>query len=572
MKKIALAILCTAIILGYGLSSAHAGAGGSGAPPLITGATYTITVQKMNSNGTVSDYSSTTATADSNGKLVFTLSSVPTNADCNFLIFIVKDSDGTVQRKGFVPAPPAGDTNMLGINVLSTAQTNGILAAAQVIGTDDPIAVAYLLTLLRSDLATVDDATKLAQIGSQAITGVGGFEDTLITNGVTTAQLAAFKGYLIYNPDPTKKTLRYLTAQFKDAVDSGNTTTAKELMQKAGGYMGDVFMDAADSAGIDFSLILAGHDAAGVVANNSTNQAIMLSMSAGAQIGIQQSTRSFHLRIAVVEVKSEYTKALTTLNASGTQVNTFTAAVSAMMTAMEAIDSDYADYYGDPVGYLASHGTDQATVQAAIDARYQATFNDFQTAIASSPTDINTMKSNVAAAFGVTLGQLPSDFGHYTDPSGILHVWPIPQTVMVNWMAGIIAAGGSFGYTRDTLPIPAMCVWLGTCSNPSYHDKTSCEGASATWTIQRTVYSGPSPFFNAYLGLMEDVTIIQMNLYQDEGATPTQDQQRAAKLSFASRLAGTAERISGTVDGGGTPISPDQKMAVIKLLVQPSLD
>ena len=98
MKKIALAILCTAMILLYGLSSAHA---------LTAGATYTITIQKVNSNGTVSDYSNTTATADSNGKLIFTLSSMPTNADCYFLVFIVKDSTGTAQRKGFVPAPPA---------------------------------------------------------------------------------------------------------------------------------------------------------------------------------------------------------------------------------------------------------------------------------------------------------------------------------------------------------------------------------------------------------------------------------------------------------------------------------
>jgi hypothetical protein len=575
MKKMALAILCTVMILACGLSSAHAVAGGSSAQTLTAGAVYTITIQKMNSNGTVSDYSSTTATADGNGKLVFTLSSMPTNADCNFLVFIVKDSDGAVQRKGFVPAPPAGNTNQLGINGLSTVQTDSVLAAAQVIGTDDPIPVAYLLTLLRSDLATVTDATALATLGSHAITGTGGFEDTLLTNGVTTTQLAAFKGYLIYNPDPTKKTLRYLTAQFKNAVDSANTATARELMQKAGGYMADVFMDAADSAGIDFGLILAGHDAAGVVASNSTNQELIQTMSPGVQIGIQQATRSFHQRIAAVKVKSEYTKALTTLNASGTQVDTFNAAVSAMMTAMELIDADYAGFFSDPQGYLASHGTTQNALQAAIDARYQAAFTDFQAAIASSPTDINTMKSNVAAAFGINQNQLPSDFGHYTDFNGVLQMWPIPQTVMVNWMASILAVGGSFGYTRDTLAIPAFCLWIGVCSNQSYPDPTSCQSHGATWLSQRHDFSGgPSPAFSAYLGLMEDINIIQANLqaiYQN-GGNPTQDQERVAKLLLAARLEDAAGRISGTVDSSGTPISLLQKMAIIKLLMQPNMD
>lgn len=107
------------------------------AAPLTSGATYTITIQKMNSDGTVSDYSTADAAADSNGKLTFSLTAMPTNADCNFIVFIIKNANGDIVRKGFVPAPPAGDTNLLGINNLSTAQTNAILSAGEKIGTDD---------------------------------------------------------------------------------------------------------------------------------------------------------------------------------------------------------------------------------------------------------------------------------------------------------------------------------------------------------------------------------------------------------------------------------------------------
>ncbi len=560
-------MLCTMMILVCGLSSAHA---------LVSGELYTITIQKINSNGTVSDYSSTTATADSNGKLSFSLSSMPTYLDCNFLVFIIKDSNNEVQRKGFVPAPPAGDTSLLGINALSTAQTNAVIAAGAVIGTDDPIAVAYLLTILRTEQATTDDATALAGLGSQAITGTGGFEYTLLSSGVTADQLAAFKGYLVYNPDSTKKTLRYLTAQFKDAVDSTDTTTAKALMQKAGGYMADVFMDAAESAGINLSLILAAHDAAGVVAGSPTNLARMATTSTALQIGMQQSMDSFFKRIAAVKVKSEYTKALTTLNASGTQVDTFTAGVAAMMAAMEAIDSDYAEYYTDPEGYLASHGTTQSALRAAMDARFQAAFSDFQTAIQSSNADINTMKSAVAAAFGITLGQLPADFGTYIDfSSGTQKNWPIPQTVMVSWMANIISTGGSLTYTRDTLSIPSFCMWMGSCSNPSYYDQVSCQSTGGTWTAGRHDYTGmtPSNSFNAYLGLAEDINIIEMNRYAiyQGGGNPSRDDEKAAKLLFATRMDDAAGRISGTVDGS-TLISSDQKRAIVKLLMQPSMD
>jgi hypothetical protein len=73
------------------------------AAPLTAGATYTITIQKMNSDGTVSANSTAQATADANGKLSFSLTDLPTNADCNFLVFIVKNAAGDILRKGFVP-------------------------------------------------------------------------------------------------------------------------------------------------------------------------------------------------------------------------------------------------------------------------------------------------------------------------------------------------------------------------------------------------------------------------------------------------------------------------------------
>ncbi len=548
---------------------------------LTPGAAYTITIQKMNSNGAVSDVSTTPVTADADGKLSFSLTSMPTNAECNFIVFILKDATGAVVRKGFVPAPPAGSTNLMGINNLSTAQTNAILSAGEKIGTDDPIAFAYLITLLRSDGATENDALTFAELGKYAIVGTGGFEDTLTNSGVTATQLANFKSFLIYNPTAGKKTLRDLTASFKAAVDSGDVTTAKQEMQKAGGFMADVFMDAASSAGIEYTLILVAHDAAGVVAE--AHNEITSQLSANVQSSMNQSMSAFFQRIAAIKVKGEYTKALNTLNASGTQVDTFNAAVNAMMTAMAAIDADYADFYNDPQGYCTAQGKTFTMVQNEVNARYQAAFAAFQTAIQSTNADITTMKANVVNAFktqdaNFNAGFLPGNFGTYMDFTGQQKNWPIPQVVMVNWLASIIATGGDLDYTQDTIAIPAMMAqWMGSCSNPIFWDQGSCQGNGGVWTTQRRPYNNntpsPSPAFNYYMAIQDDIQIIECSRYSiyNGGQQPTRDQEKQAKLLFQQRMEAAGDRITGTTNGTDE-ITDAQKDAIIKLLMQPSMD
>jgi hypothetical protein len=570
MKKLSVLTVLALSLLFFGGAPSYAA--------LTPGASYTITIQKMNSDGTVTDYSSTTATADGNGKLEFSLASMPTNADCNFIVFIIKDNTGTVVRKGFAPAPPAGNTNSVGVNNLSTVQTIGILKAGEVIGTDDPIPIAYLLVLMRSSSATENDGTIFANLGKEAITGTTGFEGTLLANGVTAAQLATFKSNLIYNATAGKKTIADLTASFKTAVDSGNDTTANQEMQKAGGFMADVFMDAAEAAGIDFSLILAAHDAAGVVAQSTAMVTLMSGLTSTVSHSMNQSMSSFFMRIASVKVKSEYSRALNTLNASGAQVDNFNNAVTTLMNANAAVDSTYSDYFSDPDAYVTAHGTSHTAVQNAISAAFNASFSTFQTNIQSTNAEITTMTNNVVAAFqskdpSFNASYLPYHFGKYYDFTGTEKNWPIPQAVMVNWLASIIQAGGDLAYTRDTLTIPTnMQQWMGTCSNPSFYDKTSCEAAPATWTTARRTYSTPSSSFNAYQGIMEDIWIIENSRYAIyQSGQPTKEQEKQARITFKERMEATGGRISGTTNGS-TAISAAQKDAIIKLLMQPSMD
>ncbi|MCX5909592.1 MAG: hypothetical protein NTY64_21080, partial [Deltaproteobacteria bacterium] len=336
----------------------------------------------------------------------------------------------------------------------------------------------------------------------------------------------------------------------------------------------DVFMDAAAAAGIDMNLILAAHDAAGTVADAHPD--LMNALTSTVKASMNQSMSSFFQRIAAVKVKSEYTKALTTLGASGTQVTNFNTAVNTMMTAMQGIDSTYADFFNDPDAYCTSAGKSFSTVQSEISALFQAAFTAFQgdppNGITSSDSEIDTMKSKVATAF--VISNLPSDFGKYWSFGGTQKNWPVTQTVMVTWLEDILIAGGSFSYTPDTTPVPSNMTWMGACSDPTYFDQGSCLSNLKTWTSQtRRTYPDDMPtVFKYYMQLQADLQIVEMTRYSIyNGGQPTRDQEKEAKLAFNTNLATLAGNISGKTNAT-TDITTDQKKAIVKLLMQPSMN
>jgi len=547
-------ILALAVVFLIGLTPAPARA-------LTAGAEYTVILYKFKSNGTLEEVSSTSVTADNNGKIEFTLSSVPTNEEANFLLLSVEDADGNVVRQGFAPAPPAGSTTLTGINNLSTAQAQALIMAGESIGTDDPIPIAFLLTFMRVADMTADDVELIVALGRDAILGTGGFEDFLTGNGVSAAELEAFKSALIYNATAGTVDLADYTAAFKTAIDTGSG----EEIAKAGGFMADMFIDAAVTAGVRPGLIQAAHNAAGEVAANSTNQARMAAMSQSVARAMDQSMSGFHMRMAVYTIKQNYTNALNTLNATGEQVTRFLAAVATMMDTFARTEATYSAYWTDPDGYVAEHGTTHEAVQAAMDAAWMAAFTTFMTDIQATDAEVAEMKQNVADALGVTVAQLEADapdLGTYRDFDNAVHNSPIPEVVLTNWVASIIAAGGELTYTRDTLdvPLPQM-QWLN----------------NDTGTRTDFVGQGMPASFAALMGLREDLDIIETNRYlswENLGPNATQEErmavESAARLTYEQRLGQTAGRIGGTLNGT-TAISTAMKGAMLYLMVQPSI-
>lgn len=549
MKKIFLkkSFLLVAICFVSFLTSSAWGA-------LTTGATYSVVLSTVNNDGSTTDVTSTTAVADSNGKISFSFSSIPTNSDANFLAVTVKgptvdasgratpDTQNTVVRQGLSPAPSAGVTNLTGINDLSYTQSQALLQGFSAAGSADPVFAAFGMMLLRVANMSSSDIGNISAGGRAAILGTGGLVDFLQTNGVTTAQITTFKQKLVYNK-PGKLDFSDFTSKYKTAVD--NSAVATTNLAEAASMMADIFIDAANAAGIDLDLIMAGMEAAGGVAESNAN---LLAVSTTTNASMNQSINSFMTRIAATKVKQIYSDALATLSATGAQVTRFNTGVSNMVTNFSAIDSTYGKYFENPVANPMT-----STIQAAINSAYQTAFNTFMSDIASTDAEITTMKSTVASAFGITVGQLPAGYGTYTNETGTVVNFSIPEAVSQTWVAANIqGTGGALTYTRDTLAIPSnMQSWLPARNN--------------------YVEMVPNSFA-VLLGLREDVMIIQstkFNLFSG-GAQPTLAQRQAAGLLYHQRLDTQAAALGGTTNGS-TAITSAQKEALVLMSLQPSL-
>jgi hypothetical protein len=189
------------------------------------------------------------------------------------------------------------------------------------------------------------------------------------------------------------------------------------------------------------------------------------------------------------------------------------------------------------------------------------------------------MKTKVATAFGIPVDNLPSDFGKFYSFDQTQKNWTIPQTVMVTWLADSLIAGGSFSYTRPSdietlLPVPSIMNWMGYCSDSTYMDPPSCASHGETWTspARRTYPDNMPDVMKAYMRLQDDLQIADMTrnaIYQN--AQPTHDQEKQAKLAFLTNLDLIAGWIGGKTDAT-TNLTNDQKGAIVKLLMQPSMD
>jgi len=541
---------------------------------LIAGATYTVRIEKVNTDGTVTSGAtslgvSTTATADADGKLSFSLNNVPNNDTCNFMVTSIEDGDGVTQRKSIAPCPDASSTMPLGVSGMTTSQATALLAGFAAAGSDDPILAVFGNTVVRSTGIPVGELAEIATICMHGINDAGGFVATLTDNGVTASQLAIYRSAIIAQLADANAGYSKI---MKESVDDGFSVSDEEARKKQGeaaALLMNVLVQAATTAGFDQALVLQAFNGMGDVVMPLFQAAQAASdISAGTMQTVNSTVGGAINKLRVDKELATYTEALTALGATGDDVTQFTDAATAMTTAMRAAFETF-DTVFTGTETEAQVAAAQTTLNTAMNAAYTA----FMTAVAADGPRLTTL----VTALNTTLGGsyvTAADFTTYTEAGEVN--WPIMNVVLATWINSAVVANGydlasTVAYTRDTVAIPAAITWLGTCSDNGYHDKTSCEAASETWTAGRTDYAGlgiPGSFA-AMFAIQEDIMIREFIRYDAQAAAGDDlgDQQLMEK-AYNDALDTIAGNISGT-NPALAAITTAQKKAIVRLMKSP---
>lgn len=559
---------------------------GSHAYALTAGGSYTVTIGKINSNGTETILSTSSAVvADSNGKIAFSLSSIPDNTTCNFMTVIIKDSTGAVARNGIAPCATAGTTLPLGVSPITDKQTEALKAGFLAAGTDDPILAVFGLAIVRTTGITSAELAVLAIIVENAISGTGGFTDYLTTTrGVTAAQLAAFRSAIVSQLSDVASGYSKL---IKDSVDATTSATGSGKRGEAAGLLMEILVKAATTAGFPQDYILEAFNAMGAIAKPAIQNAVTAgTLTATTAQGLNSSIGGGIDKARNSRVMEKYSAALTTLGASGADVTQFQTASTTLSTAMRTAFNTF-----EQAAF--QNGTESAaTIQAAQTALGNAmntAFTAFIADMAVTDARILTLRTNICTAVqpgnvAGCLAGMPADFFKFFDQSGTTHNWPINMVVLTDWVTTNKAAGGSLTYTRDNTAIPTTMLWAGSCSIANYYDSNSCTGAGGTWTSGRTCFGTiaaageigtclnlPSDYASLR-SIEQDINILQMTRFaamQAAGGPGAGGQ--AAEKGFTDKLYTTMILLIGGTTNGTTTISTVQKNAIVTLMSPPQM-
>lgn len=579
MKK----ILCsTMFLLGmlWCISSGYA---------LTTGTIYTVEIDAIGSNGAVVDLAglSATATADADGKISFSIANIPTNSSYNFLLVTVKNPDASTARRALIPAPGTGETLNFGVSNVTDDQTDAMLAALAAAGTDDPILIAFGMTVIRAANMTSGQLTSMANVCKEAVLGAGGFVGQLQTQGVTAGQLTAFRAAIVGRLDE-------FSSLYKDSVNAANATAAAQNRGKASGLLMNILVSSATTAGFPEDWVEIAMQAAGEVAGP---------LMAGAGLGAIEQAIGAEMGSGIQKMRAEkalkkYTTALTALGASNTQVTRYNTAANTLFASMETAFQAFEELFSDPTA-VPDAGAITAK-QNAINTAMQTAFTQFMTDAASTGAEIDdmatAMKNGLCGGNAGCIASINSMRGTgvndcmftFRDQSGNASYWPITMAVPMTWASNVVGAGGSLAYTRDTLAVPAMMNWLDSDDNPGNgqnakrHDwgdvgpagpQNDAGNEAGANDVAGDDKSMPATLA-ALFGLREDVQIIEFTkfaAFNAIGGQPTMAQQKTIMNSFITRLIAREAVIGGTTDGAAA-ISAAQKKALVITSLSPDFD
>ena len=525
---------------------------------LDAGVNYTVDLDAIGSDGSIVDLNySTTATADSDGKIVFSFSGIPTRADgYNFFLITIKKEDGTVVRRSLAPVAAAAGTTNLGVSAVTNAQVEMLLAGFAAAGSDDPILMGLGCVVVRSANMTPAEMSKIAVAGA---TGAKGFADELTFLGVTAAQLTAFKGAIVDR-------LGQFSSLYKDAVDAATAADAAGKRGKAAGLLMKIFVESATAAGFPEDYIELGMEACGEAFGNAD----LVGISQEVLLAIDAEMGGAVDRMRAEKVLQKYSGALSTLGGSVDQLAKFNTAAKNMSSAMQTAFQTFEELFTDPTADFTK--AEVAAARTARNTAMQTAFDAFITATEATDEEIDDLRTNLSTAFGL---DAPSDEFKFYTSNGPVN-WPIMMVIPTNWVCNIKKAGGELAYTRDDLAVPAMMNWLdsddGNGGHPNNHLRHDYGFVDDNHYEADDEQKLPASVA-AFLGLREDLEIIEMTKWQefdDLGGEPKMVQQKTIMENFAARIEKRIKAIGGTTDDA-TPISTAEKRALVTLFLSPEI-
>ncbi len=584
---------------------------------LTAGQNYTVSIEKINSDGTKTATGvSTTATADADGKITFTLSGVPDNTACNFMVVKATNSaTGTVEKESVVPCATSGTTMPLGISDVTDKQTTALEAAFSAAKTDDPILAVFGMAIVRTKGITDSELSALATIANSGISGSGGYVDYLTTRltdaGITASSaLATYRSNIVSQlADPTSGYSKLI----KDSVDATTASDGAGKRGEAASVLLSILVKATNlptETGIHAGWIMEAFDAMGNIAQPAIQAAKTAgSLSAETAQGVDSGIGGGIDKLRIQQAIQKYSNAMTALDATGADVTQFQTAATTMAEAMNTYFSTF-EQTAFPNGGSADKATIQAA-QATLQTAMQSAFSTFMTSMAVGNDRITTMIGKICTALGspqvfdptingtanctVALQHQQDTFGRFKfhTPNGSDSNWPVNMVILTDWASKIKTAGGDLNYTRDDADMSSLAAtmqWMGDCTvhGPGIFNKATCEANAGVWKVGRRCYGGnpgdaavlpeigtcmgnPSPYSHLF-EIQEDITIRQfirqaaMQMAGDD-MKGNGDAEKAFNDGLLSTIKGN---LGGTTDGT-TAITGDQKKAAVELMQPPQM-
>lgn len=523
--------------------------------------THVVALERVESNGGVTEVERINADTNESGVLSFNFPRVENCNNANFYVLTVYDAAGNIQRRSLTAAPPPGENVLVGINRLSTAQTNTTLEGFIGAGTDSAFFAGMVTVLQRSPDIPEENMPELAQGVKDVVLGSDGVSDQVFED-LERSMMDQFDKAMLCNDKADEMDFSDYTTLMNKANGKASSEDANVVWQQGSGKMADIFVDAAEKVGMDATLILgAMNSAARLTSENAFIQKLPLKERLVTKLSIE----TFGNRLAFSNWINNYQSGIVVLGGSNELRERFLSISNDIEESLRII------YNENAMQFITPNEESFTTILADMNAAFNGVYSDFIEDIESKKGDVANIKQALSDAIEAPSNILESIYG---DTFGLyyhasmneeissrdMQTWPrmtLPMSVATMYIADLIKNGGSLKYTPDNAKVPQNASWLnageGRREFKDLADTAAAEIVVAFEQLKDDV---------AILSHRRLIQVIEAKMEEDSLAVSV------AQHQFVESLQDVRANLSGTLSAG-LSLSDKHKKALVSLLTYP---